>query len=145
MATAYNSEEDWVTTSVQPLTHRVMKRISANSRKEQRKTVVYTLSVRTAHCLQMFHNTWASFLQSCSFCSWDTWRSQHIIFIFASSYLRTSKNIYLFLLILWLDRPCGPVVRVPACRSRGSGSIPGATSRSKGPGSIPSATRFSEK
>jgi hypothetical protein len=30
------------------------------------------------------------------------------------------------------DRPCGLVVRVPGCRSRG-------------PGSIPFATRFSEK
>jgi hypothetical protein len=46
------------------------------------------------------------------------------------------------LLLLTWNRLYGLMVRVPGYRSRGSGSIPGATRFS---GSIPGATRFSEK
>jgi hypothetical protein len=41
---------------------------------------------------------------------------------------RGENNVYLILIYLWIsDRLCGLVVRVPAYRSRGPGSMPGAT------------------
>jgi hypothetical protein len=65
--------------------------------------------------------------------------SVKIIFLFPNNVSSYSKNVkdnctkfYKIKYELIFYRFCGPVVRVPGCRSRG-------------PGSIPDATRFSEK
>jgi hypothetical protein len=62
---------------------------------------------------------------------WENVRFPKIISLLVICYLLLTtslKSLFVYRIsVLWADRHCGLVVRVPGCRRRGPGSIPGAT------------------